>query len=307
MRRILPVMVALLVLPLSADSYGWDSGAGLQRAEAAGVRVADRELKRNKSDDSSGVYERAHSIIWNRRGGNQAVDDRVRIAVVINGDENIVVEDRIKNQIYSQLRKKFPIENFAVMKGTDVNTRLLEEAEDRYYDNRGTFTVSREATKRLHGTPSGPVSAVLGGVGDFLIGRRKAQDAGIGSPVTKTDKLDIDGMAVGLQPRGLADMRKSDYVAVGRELGYDYVFVVTMSNGMSENDKHNFVVFNSTSNHKNVWLRVRFVDVANNAYLYRNDIPAQGETHNGTINGRILERSIEKAMKEAMDDIAVEY
>lgn len=38
--------------------------------------------------------------------------------MVINGDEGMVVENRIKNRIYQQMRNKFPRENFAVMKET---------------------------------------------------------------------------------------------------------------------------------------------------------------------------------------------
>ena len=100
---------------------------GIRTAEAsATIRVANRELKRNKRPPTqTDIYERAHRIIWS---GGKSYDDRVRIAVVINGDENIIVEDRVKNQVYSQLRNKFPRENFAVMKGTDVNTKLLQYA-----------------------------------------------------------------------------------------------------------------------------------------------------------------------------------
>ena len=123
--------------------------------------------------------------------------------------------------------------------------------------------------------------------------------------VTKSSKVDIDGMPVGNRPRGLADMRRSDYVRAGRECGYDYVFVLTMSSGKGRVYGHDYVVASGNTVTKNTWLRVRLVDVNSGNYLYRNDIPAMGKTHNGHINGRVLERSVAKAMQEAMDDISV--
>ena len=63
--------------------------------------------------------------------------------------------------------------------------------------------------------------------------------------------------------------------------------------------------FNTNTVTKNVWLRVRLIDVNSGNYLYRNDIATSGKTHNGHINGRVLERSVADAMQEAMDDIKV--
>ena len=40
----------------------------------------------------------------------------------------MVVEDRVKNVIYQTIRKKFPREEFAVMKATDLNTELMQKA-----------------------------------------------------------------------------------------------------------------------------------------------------------------------------------
>ncbi|MDY3297747.1 hypothetical protein, partial [Selenomonas sp.] len=57
--------------------------------------------------------------------------------------------------------------------------------------------------------------------------------------------------------------------------------------------------------HSNIWLRLRFVDVASGDYLYRNDIATTGKTHNGYINGRVYEESIANGMKEAMNDIDI--
>ena len=65
------------------------------------------------------------------------------------------------------------------------------------------------------------------------------------------------------------------------------------------------MLFNTNTVTKNVWLRVRLIDVKSGNYLYRNDIATNGKTHNGHINGRVLERSVANAMQEAMDDIKV--
>ena len=237
---------------------------------AASVGTAPRELKESLHRETTTFDERVSRILYGR-SGQYGSSDRTRIAVVINGDENLVVEDRVKNQIYSQLRKKFPKEEFAVMKGTDVNTLLLQEEEERYMEQRGSF----EST--------------------------------VSSSANKKDKLDVDGMPIGSQPRGIADLALADYVHAGKELGYDYVFAVTLSNGMTQRELHNFILFNSITNHKNVWLRVRLVDVKNSCYAYRNNILAQGETHGGGINGRIFERSVKKAMEEAMNDIEIQH
>ena len=250
---------------------------------AASVGTAPRELKESLHRETTTFDERVSRILYGR-SGQYGSSDRTRIAVVINGDENLVVEDRVKNQIYSQLRKKFPKEEFAVMKGTDVNTLLLQEEEERYMEQRGSF----ESTVSSQAQQDDAVKIVL-------------------ESSKKTDKLDVDGKPIGSQPRGIADLVLADYVHAGKELGYDYVFAVTLSNGMTQRELHNFILFNSITNHKNVWLRVRLVDVKNSCYAYRNNILAQGETHGGGINGRIFERSVKKAMEEAMSDIEIQH
>ena len=65
------------------------------------------------------------------------------------------------------------------------------------------------------------------------------------------------------------------------------------------------MLFTTNTVTKNVWLRVRLIDVKSGNYLYRNDIAISGKTHNGHINGRVLERSVANAMQEAIDDIKV--
>ena len=113
-------------------------------------------------------------------------------------------------------------------------------------------------------------------------------------------------MPVGMQPRGLSDMRREDYARAGQECGYDYVFVVSFSNGDHQINNHNYILFNTTSVRKNVWMRVRLVDVASGDYLYRNNIVAEGLTHNGTVGGRVMQRAVHKAMTEAMNDLDFE-
>lgn len=258
------------------------------------------------------------------------------MAVVINGDENMVVEDRIKNQVYSQLRKKFPYDYFAVYKGTDINSLLLQYAEEIYYDEReyattrdttfeGTqsstgISITTDAHKDIYdvGASAGAsddtsgVKASSSGSADghwwggsVGVNFGKTSIRGDESRVTKSSKVDVDGMPVGNRPRGLADMRRADYVRAGRECGYDYVFVLTLSSGKGRVYGHSYVVASGNTVTSNTWLRVRLIDVDSGNYLYRNDIAAMGKTHNGHINGRVLERSVAKAMQEAMDDISV--
>ena len=360
-------------------------GLGFAVADARSqpkIEVMERELKKNKGFETSDIYRRSHDIIYG--DDKPARDGRVRIAVVINGDENMVVEDRIKNQVYSRLRQKFPIDYFAVIKGTDINSRLLQYAEDMYYDQReyattreteynqtkssrgislkisGNKNIFNSVTDSNHnasttGNSSGSRNGTTSNSGyydndltdDAYDGRwygsgssndsynnnynsstagtghvnkdtdHKGWGASLGigggtssvsgdeTRVTKSSKVDVDGMAIGNRPRGLADMRRMDYVRAGRECNYDYVFVLTLSNGKGKVYGHDYILFNTNTVTKNIWLRVRLIDVQSGNYLYRNDIAATGKTHNGHINGRVLERSVANAMREAMDDIKV--
>lgn len=352
---------------------------GTSVAEAAALRAADRELKRDKWYDNTDLGERIHHIIW---GSGKAYDDRPRIAVVINGDENIIVEDRVKNQIYSQLRKKFPREDFAVMKGVDVNTKLLQYAEEMYYNQRETAETQENSfetkSSSLFGSVTGHANRSMGWFDDDYTGTRNIQDnrnsnntydsylnpvydangnlisnnehrlgtnnrnsnrtvgindvgnvvgntegtnvgvsgtVGIGSKtesgewsrVRKPSQVDVDGMPVGMQPRGLADMQRMDYVRAGKDCNYDYVFVLSFSNGKSKVYSHNYLLFNTHSIDKNVWLRIRVVDVKSGDYIYRNDIVAMGKTSNGHVNGRVIERSVKSAVQEALDDLEIDY
>ena len=246
----------------------------ISSAEAAAhPEVAERELKKEKGYETSDVYNRAHHIIYGDKGP-VGPGDRTRIAVIVNGDENLVVEDRVKNVIYAQIRKKFPREYFAVMKGTDVNTRLLQVAEDRYANERDM---------------------------------RAAKDAY--DPNVKRQRPDIDDVPLETQqPRGIADLGREDFVEAGRACDYDYVFLITLSEGNAHKYGHvlwPFPAITTHTQHSNIWLRIRFVDVAAGDYLYRNDLATTGKTHNGHLNGRAFEESVANGMKEAMNDIAI--
>lgn len=318
---------------LSLNQTDWGFAVAEARSQPK-IEIMERELKRSKGYETSDIYSRSHDIIYG--DDKPARDGRVRIAVVINGDENMVVEDRIKNQVYSRLRQKFPIDYFAVIKGTDINSKLLQYAEDIYYDQR-EYATTRDTTIDAKNSSNGISISVNGqktfsdssananaSSGNASAGGSASESGdshGFGgsvgvsvggssihgeeSRITKSSRVDIDGMPVGNRPRGLADMRRMDYVRAGRECNYDYVFVLTLSNGKGKVYGHDYILFNTNTVTKNVWLRVRLIDVESGNYLYRNDIAASGKTHNGHINGRVLERSVANAMREAMDDIKV--
>lgn len=294
MKRIIQgclLLLAALLLPAFAPASESNLSASLSTAEAAsqpGVEVAQRELKKDKDYRASDVYARAHHIIYGSKGP-VGPGGRTRIAVIVNGDESLVSEDRIKNDIYAQLRKKFPRDSFALMKGTDVNTRLLQMAEDRYAGQHGTATVTENGAR-----VSGTVANTSGTI---------SKDA-----VRKEDALDADGVPVKIQPRGTADLIRKDLAAAGSAFDYQYVLMVTLTEGHSEFYRHMvwpLPTVTSSTTKPNVWLRVRFVDCASGNYLYRNDIAAKGKSHNGYPNGRAFEVSVHKAMQEALNDIAI--
>ena len=312
---------------LSSVYSGFAFGA-IAEAKAT-LSTADREMKKAKDYEPSDIYNRAHKIIY--QNGRVEKDQRTRIAVVINGDEQVVVEERVKNRIYSRLRQKFSIEDFALMKGTDIRTWLLQTEEERFYESRPNASIStnREPYRSANGFNIGMVvgaaagaavadhygadvpSAVAGGIVlDNLVGSKGARSENH-TTTSITAKTDVDHMPVGIQPRGFADLRREDFVQAGRKYGYDYVFVVTMNVGMLKHEKHGYVFFDSTTNKGNIWVRVRLVDVNNGEYAYRNDIVTAGETHGtrfsgGGVNGRLMEKAVDQAMIEAMNDIAIE-
>ena len=191
----------------------------------------------------------------------------------------MVVEDRVKNRIYGLLRQKFSMEEFALMKGTDIRTWLLQTEEERFYNERPNASIStnRQPYRSANGFNIAMVagaaagaavadhygkdvaSAVLAGVAlDNLIGSGGAKSENHTS-TSITAKTDVDHMPVGIQPRGFADLRREDFVQAGRKYGYDYVFVITMNVGMLKHEKHGFAIFDSTTNKGNIWVRVRLV------------------------------------------------
>ena len=111
------------------------------------------------------------------------------------------------------------------MKGTDVNTRLLQVAEDRYANERDM---------------------------------RAAKDAY--DPNVKRQRPDIDDVPLETQqPRGIADLGREDFVEAGRACDYDYVFLITLTEGHSRVYHHVLVptippVTDHTT-HSNIWLR----------------------------------------------------
>ena len=271
-------LLLVLVLPLVSASVG----------EAAGIsiRPAEREMKKDKDHEVSDLYERAHRIIYGSKAP-MGPDGRVRIAVVLTGDEWTMVEDRVKNQIYKQLRDKFPRENFALMKGTDVMTYLLQREEDVYAQERNTAV--------------GNVPKDLSSDVDGIKIRESDYNApnSINVPQTIANRFNKgDGI------RDLADLRLDDYVWAGRQGKYDYVFAFKLALGGSREEFHRFYFFNSITRKQNLHLLVRLVDTKAGSYAYRNNLVVAGESHNSGFNGRIFEKSIKVAMQEALNDIA---
>jgi hypothetical protein len=278
MKHILHGCLALLlafVFSAFAAAPAENSGVWISSAEAAShPEVAERELKKDKGYEVSDVYNRAHHIIYGSKAP-VGPDGRTRIAVLVNGDEDLVVEDRVKNVMYAQIRKKFPRENYAVMKGTDVNTMLLQMAEDRY--------VSEGPAARNNGGPD---------IDGVTVGKPSVGNSVVNVPEQPSS-----------QPRGIADFGRNELVTAGRACNYNYVLLITLSEGNDHKYSHDPFGVHTTDS--NIWLRIRFVDVASGDYLYRNDIVTAGKTHNGHVNGRVFEDSVANGMKEAMNDIAI--
>lgn len=256
-------------------------GVGAAAPAKPSLRSMDRELKPYKNYDPGDIYERAHRIIYGSQNRSRINDEyRTQIAVVLTGDEWLMVEDRIRNDIYRQLRKKFPREDFGVYKGTDVNTSLLTRAEEVYVQERGKdISVRPDLRTDVDGMPAG--------------GARQ-------------------------KPRGFAALQLRDYVDAGREHSYDYVLALALDFGDRKiSNYHDLVVFGSRTLRQNVWLRVRLVDVARERYAYRNNIVLQGKVHGSVdilgmpiistrgFNGPLFERAVHNALAEALRDIEV--
>ena len=268
MKRIIQgclLLLAALLLPTFTSADTVTAEAAVSKSH---VEVAQRELKKDRDYHPSDIYARAHHIIYGSKAP-VGPGGRTRIAVIVNGAETLVVEDRVKNDIYAQLRQKFPREDFALMKGTDVNTKLIQSIEDRYAKtgnggDRVTITSSSMTIERDGSGWNGTVPT------EHIFG-------------AKTVSLD-------------------DIVKAGSECNYDYVFLLTLDHAGFATYKENWVNDTTTSD---VWIHVRFVDVNNGTYLYRNDIAARGKVHNGYLNGRLFERSVHNGVNEAINDITV--
>jgi hypothetical protein len=260
-----------------------------QTAEArAEVRVAEREMKKSRDYQGGGaIYERARRIIYGMNPPS-GPEGRVRIAIVIDGDEDLIVEDRVKDEIYTQICHKFPREEFAVMKGTDVMTKLLQYEEDKGYSEWSNSTTEWRNT-----------------------------DGDSGQNVNRAARsLDKDGLNIQRQqPNGISFVSREDFVRAGRACDYDYIFAVTVSHGNYYEESHPWFpiippLLNATSTtmKKSIWLRVRFVDMASGDYLYRRDVVAYGET-GGHFTGRArkFQWGVRKALEEVLDDIEIKY
>lgn len=271
-------LLLALILPLVQVSV----------SEAAGVsiRPAEREMKKDKDYEATDLYERAHRIIYGSKAP-MGPDGRVRIAVVLTGDEWTMVEDRVKNQIYKQLRDKFPRENFALMKGTDVMTYLLQREEDVYAQERNT------AVGNVPKNLTSDVDGIRISDSDYMAPNNENVPQTIANRFNKASSI-----------RDLADLRLDDYVWAGRQAKYDYVFALKLALGGSREEFHAFPFFNSTTRKQNLHLVVRLVDTKAGSYAYRNNLVVAGESHNSGFNGRIFEKSIKVAMQEALNDIA---
>lgn len=273
-------------------------GVGAAAPAKPSLRSMDRELKPYKNYDPGDIYERAHRIIYGSQNRSRINDEyRTQIAVVLTGNEWLMVEDKVRNDIYRQLRKKFPREDFAVYKGNDVHTALLTRAEDVYAQEREKAVGwgSKDLSTDVDGMPAGGKESHIA-YGD-IVNRE---------PVS------------GKKPRGFADLQLRDYVDAGRDCSYDYVLALALDfGGRNISDYHDFVLFGSKTLRQNVWLRVRLVDVARERYAYRNDIVLQGKVHGSVkilgipvtrtrgFNGPLFEKAVHNALAEALRDIEV--
>lgn len=273
-------------------------GVGAAAPAKPSLRSADRELKPYKGYDPGDIYERAHRIIYGSQNRSRISDEyRTQIAVVLTGNEWLMVEDKVRNDIYRQLRRKFPREDFGVYKGNDVHTHLLTRAEEVYAQEREKAVGwgSKDLSTDVDGMPAG------GGESHIAYG-----DIVNREPVS------------GKKPRGFADLQLRDYVDAGRDCSYDYVLALALDfGGRNISDYHDFVLFGSKTLRQNVWLRVRLVDVARERYAYRNDIVLQGKVHGSVkilgipvtrtrgFNGPLFEKAVHNALAEALRDIEV--
>lgn len=94
-------------------------------ATATSINIADREMKAVKRESGS-FADRIDTILAT---GGEEVSGRVKLGLLLHSDGHILIDDEIKNIIYRKLREKFPKEEFAIMKATDVATFLLKKGD----------------------------------------------------------------------------------------------------------------------------------------------------------------------------------
>ncbi|MBO6177801.1 MAG: hypothetical protein J6O04_01335 [Selenomonadaceae bacterium] len=96
-------------------------------AEGARINIADREMKDPASKEGP-FAERINAILGT---GGQEISGRVKLGLLLHSDGHILVDDDVKKVIYQRLRNKFPKQEFAIIKATDVATVLLERSESK--------------------------------------------------------------------------------------------------------------------------------------------------------------------------------
>lgn len=94
-------------------------------AQATSIKIADREMK-SLPNAKTTFADRVNMILAT---GGEEVSDRVKLGLLLHGDGHIFIDDDVKNIIYRKLRIKFPKEEFAIMKATDVATFLLQKGD----------------------------------------------------------------------------------------------------------------------------------------------------------------------------------
>ena len=118
MKKILPVLtVGALLLGSCPDNIG----------EAARLTIANREMK-DPASTAGPFAERINAILGT---AGQEISGRVKLGILLHSDGHILVDDNVKKVIYQRLRNKFPKQEFAIIKATDVATVLLERSESK--------------------------------------------------------------------------------------------------------------------------------------------------------------------------------
>ena len=112
-----------LLLYIFAAIFFFDCAA----ASATSIRIADREMKSTKNAQTT-FADRIDAIVAT---GGEEISERVKFGLLVHGDGHILIDDKVKNIIYRRLRDKFPKEEFAIMKATDVATFLLQKGDQQ--------------------------------------------------------------------------------------------------------------------------------------------------------------------------------